>query len=1087
MAEISKITALDGTTYDIKDIYAREGIPFGIVDSTSTSTAFTATVPGITEYRDGTCVLLKNGVITSAETFTININGLGAKPSYNNMAAATRDTTIFNANYTMLFVYDSTRVSGGAWICYRGYNSDTNTIGYQLRTNSTIMQTTDTCRYYKMFFTSANGKNWVPASADSTNNATSARAVNQKPIDPFGRISYTSASTKYSANADVAAATLWEQYNLTLGYSFNRTGSALTLTSKNPVYLKCAPQANGSAIMDADTPIVQTLPSSADGKIYIFLGIATSATAMELIPMHPVYYHDGTGIRIWTGKAIPTKVSELSNDLNFVDAAGASAAAPVQSVNGQTGSVSIAIPSKVSDLSNDLSFVDAAGASAAAPVQSVNGQTGSVTIAIPSKASDVGALPSNTTYVSTVNGASGAVTVYGIPSGGINGQSLVKTSSSDYAVAWATVSGGGGIAENGLPAGGAAGQFLKKNSTTNYDTTWATVSAADVGALPTSTTYVSTVNGSSGAVTLSIPSISVSQNLSSGTKIGSITIDGATTSLYAPTDTDTKVTQTATTSSGYTYWRPLIIGDSSSSTETGAFATSTNAVRAFDILRVQPSTGTIKALNFKGNLTGTASGNYSASNPPPYPVTSVNGNTGAVTIAIPSTAADVGALPSTTTYVSTVNGSSGAVIIDGVLPSGGDTNQVLKKTSNTDYAVAWATTSAADVGAVSTNDVQFKIYNSVTDLGYTVGSSATTIANVYSSMPSSSILIANAGEFLSSEVPHVYGIVKITKIETSRPDIEFISKYTSGGFYRMGMSSGETISGSSWDQVYVPPGGNNGSLLAKSSNDDYSTAWTSELSPDLAYAAPSNTLIKASAGKIIQSPIPKYLWHDLWAFCRTATPTYYTTTDGSTWTEATLNKVLFNQTACTFVEIINDSIYGSRWVWNSSGFWYGGAEWLLMSIGYNQGGYPYFDITLEQYKNDAWETLLSATHIQYNQMPGWFKCVSPTQATQIRLTIIKNSSDTSTGTAIRVSSLRWLSCRWGDQGKGAEYEFPYDWDTTPNIYPIVDNTQSLGTSSKKWWNVWTSRINNVPVTDIYVVSTAPSSASPDGLYFVVSS
>ena len=33
---------------------------------------------------------------------------------------------------------------------------------------------------------------------------------------------------------------------------------------------------------------------------------------------------------------------------------------------------------------------------------------------------------------------------------------------------------------------------------------------------------------------------------------------------------------------------------------------------------------------------------YSASNPPPYPVNSVNGKTGAVTINIPSTAADVG-------------------------------------------------------------------------------------------------------------------------------------------------------------------------------------------------------------------------------------------------------------------------------------------------------------------------------------------------------------------------------------------------------------------------------------------------------------
>lgn len=67
-------------------------------------------------------------------------------------------------------------------------------------------------------------------------------------------------------------------------------------------------------------------------------------------------------------------------------------AVPVQSVNGKTGAVvldasdvgalpdSTAIPSKTSDLTNDSGFVNASGAAAAAPVQSVNGSTGAVTV-----------------------------------------------------------------------------------------------------------------------------------------------------------------------------------------------------------------------------------------------------------------------------------------------------------------------------------------------------------------------------------------------------------------------------------------------------------------------------------------------------------------------------------------------------------------------------------------------------------------------------------------------------------------------------------------------------------------------------------
>ena len=118
MAFVSNIKVGD-TTNGVRAV----AIPFGQVDSTSTSTAFTATIPGITELKNGVCVFLKNGVVTSASGCTLNINGLGAKPIYNTMATATAVTTTFNSGYTMLFVYDETRVSGGCWMMYYGYNS----------------------------------------------------------------------------------------------------------------------------------------------------------------------------------------------------------------------------------------------------------------------------------------------------------------------------------------------------------------------------------------------------------------------------------------------------------------------------------------------------------------------------------------------------------------------------------------------------------------------------------------------------------------------------------------------------------------------------------------------------------------------------------------------------------------------------------------------------------------------------------------------------------------------------------------------------------------------------------------------------
>lgn len=100
-------------------------IPFGTVDAGSTSTAISATVDGITELRDGVCAYIRNGVVSSASGWTLNVNGLGAKPVCQTMAAASLVTTAFNVNYTMLFVYNSTRVSGGCWDMFYGYNTNT--------------------------------------------------------------------------------------------------------------------------------------------------------------------------------------------------------------------------------------------------------------------------------------------------------------------------------------------------------------------------------------------------------------------------------------------------------------------------------------------------------------------------------------------------------------------------------------------------------------------------------------------------------------------------------------------------------------------------------------------------------------------------------------------------------------------------------------------------------------------------------------------------------------------------------------------------------------------------------------------------
>jgi len=76
-----------------------------------------------------------------------------------------------------------------------------------------------------------------------------------------------------------------------------------------------------------------------------------------------------------------------------------------------------------------------------------------------------------------------ATTQGGLPTGGSAGQSLIKSSTTNYAASWgavtfSSVTGVVSTGQGGLPTGGTAGQTLTKNSGTNYDASWATPGGA---------------------------------------------------------------------------------------------------------------------------------------------------------------------------------------------------------------------------------------------------------------------------------------------------------------------------------------------------------------------------------------------------------------------------------------------------------------------------------------------------------------------------------------------------------------------------------------------------------------------------------
>lgn len=200
----------------------------------------------------------------------------------------------------------------------------------------------------------------------------------------------------------------------------------------------------------------------------------------------------------------------------------------------------------------------------------------------------------------------------------------------------------------GVPSGGTTGQVLKKKSGTDYDTEW---------------------DDESGGGTTDYSDLTNKPSIESVTLSGSLT--AADLGLAKTTDIPTAYTSD-----------PAALG-------TASPGSSTNWARG-DHVHAKPTYS--KSDVGLGNVDNVQQ--YSASNPPPYPVTSVNGSTGAVSLSIPSSAGDVGAIPApgspSSGDVLSYSGSAWAAEAPHYVPAGGNAGQVLKKSSGSDYAYAWA-------------------------------------------------------------------------------------------------------------------------------------------------------------------------------------------------------------------------------------------------------------------------------------------------------------------------------------------------------------------------------------------------------------
>ena len=109
---------------------------------------------------------------------------------------------------------------------------------------------------------------------------------------------YTSNAEKASGSYTGDNSLAYQLATVDFRYSSN---CGTTLTANKPVYLVGIP--NGTTYTLADTWWTQTLPSSADGKIYIYLGIAYDTYRIAWQVNHPIYWYKDGAIKLYIPSA----------------------------------------------------------------------------------------------------------------------------------------------------------------------------------------------------------------------------------------------------------------------------------------------------------------------------------------------------------------------------------------------------------------------------------------------------------------------------------------------------------------------------------------------------------------------------------------------------------------------------------------------------------------------------------------------------------------------------------------------------------------------------------------------------------------
>ena len=196
---------------------------------------------------------------------------------------------------------------------------DRNDANYINRACYSLYKTYTATGRYKLMLTK-NEEYLLPINS-TDNNLTTTKTLTEESFDPFGPIYYYS-YTNRAADTNFSTNELIRQQLIDLRYSFNCGGNTSpvsgTLIPRKSLYLVASPQLDGSAKLHS-SPLTQTLPTSDNGLIYIYLGQVYADTdpyRIELSINHPIYWYKNGAIRPYIQVASQADTATTATKLN---------------------------------------------------------------------------------------------------------------------------------------------------------------------------------------------------------------------------------------------------------------------------------------------------------------------------------------------------------------------------------------------------------------------------------------------------------------------------------------------------------------------------------------------------------------------------------------------------------------------------------------------------------------------------------------------------------------------------------------------------------------------------------------------------